>query len=253
MPYCKNKDTAIYYEQHGEGIPVVLVHGGATSFQNNYAVFGWIDRLNQSGLQVIGLDMRGHGKSDKPLKTEDYGTENLASDVLAVMDELGLSKVSIIGYSLGSAVTLHLIQTFPERFSKAALVATGDGLLGFPPHVFTALFPALAEAIARPVFPKDLPPHVAAYWTFVTESGGSREAISAATKADYPPLSIEFASKIHVPVLVVSGEKDPVLGQGPRLAEALPNGEYLEIPKADHFNLAAKSNVKNAIVDFINP
>lgn len=252
MAYCKNNSQSIYYEQHGKGHPVVLIHGGAVSFQNNYAVFGWIERLNESGLQVIGLDLRGHGKSDKPLDAGCYGTENIASDVVAVMDELGLNKVSVIGYSLGSAVALHLIQTCPTRFSKAVLVATGDGLLGFPPLTLSALLPALAEVASRLEFPHDLPPHVAAYWNFVTESGGSREALSAMTKADYPSISIELASEIDIPILVVSGENDPVLGQGPRLAKIFPQGEYLEIKKADHFNLAAISSVKNAVASYLS-
>jgi pimeloyl-ACP methyl ester carboxylesterase len=251
MAYCKNKNLSIYYEQHGKGSPVVLIHGGAVSFQNNYSAFGWVEHLNNIGLQVIGLDLRGHGKSDKPLDSESYGTENLASDVLAVMDELNLDQVSVIGYSLGSAVALHLIQAYPTRFSKAVLVATGDGLLGFPPHTFSAILPALAEVASRSEFPHDLPPHVAAYWNFVTESGGSREALSALAKANYPPLSLELAAKIKSPVMVVSGENDPVLGQGSRLAKTFQEGEYFEVKNADHFNLAAISSVKNAIANYL--
>ncbi len=252
MAYCQNKNLSIYYEQHGKGRPVVLIHGSAVNFQYNYTAFGWVDRLNENNLQVIGLDLRGHGKSDKPLSADDYGTANIASDVLAVMDELGLDEVAIIGYSLGSAVALHLIQRLPVRFSKAALVATGDGLLGFPPYTFTTILPVLAEAVSRQEFPEDLPSHVAAYWNLVTESGGSREAISAAARANYPPLSVNLASKIHIPVMIVSGKKDLVLGKGPRLAETLPEGEYLEIQKADHYSLAANSRVINAVAEFIS-
>ncbi len=252
MAYCKNKNNSIYYEQHGKGKPVVLIHGGAVSFQNNYVGFGWIERLNESGLQVIGLDLRGHGKSDKPQNADSYGTKNLASDVLAVMDELDLDNVSVVGYSLGSAVALHLIQAFPERFSKAVLVATGDGLIGLPPFTFSSLLPVLAEVASRSEYPSDLPSHVAAYWNFVTESGGSFEALSAMAKADYPPLSIELAGKIKVPVMVVSGENDPVLGRGVMLAKSIPSGEYLEIKKADHFNLAAIGSVKNAIATYLS-
>ena len=251
MAYCKTKNISIYYEQHGEGVPIVLVHGGAVSFAANYAVYGWVELLTQRGFQVIGLDLRGHGLSDKPLDASAYGTANVAGDVLAVMDELELKEVAIVGYSLGSAVALHLIQAFPARFSRAALVATGDGLLGFPPHVFSDLLPVLASAVSREKYPDDLPSHVAAYWTFVAETGGSRQAISAAAQASYPPLSIALASSIQQPVLVVSGENDPVLGKGPRLAEALPNGRYMEIPKADHFSLAASSRVKKAIAEFM--
>jgi pimeloyl-ACP methyl ester carboxylesterase len=252
MPYCKNKNHSIYYEQHGSGKPVVLIHGAAVSFQNNYATFGWIEKLNESGLQVIGLDLRGHGKSGKPLDVESYGTENLASDVLAVMDELELNQVSVVGYSLGSVVALHLVQAFPQRFSKAALVATGDGLLGFPPHTFSSLSPLISDVLSRSEYPEDLPLHLAAYWNFVTASGGSKEAISIAASANYPPLSIDLASKIQLPILVVSGENDPVLGQGPRLANTLPKGTYIEIKRADHFNLAVMSEVKDVIADYIS-
>ena len=252
MAYSKNKNNSIYYEQHGKGKPVVLIHGGAVSFQNNYVDFGWIERLNESGLQVIGLDLRGHGKSDKPQDAGSYGTKNLASDVLAVMDELDLDNVSVVGYSLGSAVALHLIQAFPERFSKAVLVATGDGLIGLPPFTFSSLLPVLAEVASRSEYPKDLPSHVAAYWNFVTESGGNFNALSAMAKGDYPPLSLELAAKIKIPVMVVSGENDPVLGRGPVLAKSIPSGEYLEIKKADHFNLAATGSVKNAIATYLS-
>ena len=133
MPYCKNKDISIYYEQHGEGQPVILVHGITVSFKDNFKNFGWVEKLTDNGIQVIGLDLRAHGLSDKPLSPNDYGTNNLASDILAVMDELKLNKVAIIGYSLGSALTLHLIHTYPERFTRAVLVATGDSLVGLIP------------------------------------------------------------------------------------------------------------------------
>ena len=71
-------------------------------------------------------------------------------------------------------------------------------------------------------------------------------------KADYPPLSKELAGKIKIPVMVVSGANDPVLGQGVMLAKSIPDGEYLEIKKADHFNLAAIGSVKNAISNYIS-
>ena len=252
MSYCKNKSLSIYYEQHGSGSPVILIHGGTVNFQTNYVVFGWVECLMERGFKVVGLDLRGHGKSDKPDDVASYGTENLASDVLAVMDELDLNRVSVVGYSIGSAVALHLIQEFPEHFSKAALVATGDGLIGIPPHTFPAILPGLVEVASRSEYPSDLPPYLATYWNFIADSGGNFEVASAIAKADYPPLSMELASKIKVPVMVVSGTEDRVLGQGETLAKTIPNGEYLEITKADHFNLAAIDSVKNAIADYFS-
>ena len=128
MPTIQNRGLQIHYEVHGVGHPVVLLHGGTVSFKYNYAGFGWITPLNDAGLHVVGLDFRGHGNSDKPHDVASYGTANLASDVIAVLDYLGLQRVSLIAYSIGTAVALHLMQMVPERFDRAALVATGDRL-----------------------------------------------------------------------------------------------------------------------------
>ena len=79
MPYCKNKDISIYYEQHGKGEPVILVHGITVSFKDNFSNFSWVDKLTENGKQVVGLDLRAHGLSDKPLDASSYGTHIIFS------------------------------------------------------------------------------------------------------------------------------------------------------------------------------
>ncbi|MGH8760403.1 MAG: alpha/beta fold hydrolase [Burkholderiales bacterium] len=251
MPHFVNDGLSLHYEVHGSGRPVVLLHGGTVSFAGNFAAWGWIERLTAQGLQVIGLDFRGHGRSDKPHDTELYGTAALSRDVIALIDHLGIDRASLVGYSIGSAVALHLLHACPGRFGRSVLVATGDGLIGLPPYTFSAVLPCLVAALRQPEFPKDLPSHVAAYWTFATEVGGDRAAAAAAASASYPPCSIEAAASIEVPVLVVSGERDPVLGRGPRLAQALSQGHYVEIAGADHFMLARDEKVQAAVADFL--
>lgn len=246
-----NQELRLHYEVHGAGKPVVLLHGGTVSFEHNYGIYGWIKQLNESGLQVIGLDFRGHGKSDKPHDPAAYGTRNLASDVIAVLDHLGLNRASLIAYSIGTAVALHLLRSSPERFERAALIATGDGLIGHPPHTFAAVIPALALVLDRTEYPRDLPKHLAAYWNFIQATGGDRVAMLAFAKASYPALTVEEASSIHTPTLVVSGENDPVLGRGPRLADALAHGEYVEIAGADHFSLAADADTRATVARYL--
>ena len=253
MAVGSNEGLALYYEVHGTGHPVVLLHGGTVSFERNFAMFGWIERLNERGFQVIGLDSRGHGKSDKSHDARAYGTTNMASDVLALLGHLKLDRVSIVGYSIGCAIALHLLHAHPGRFSSAALVAIGDGSLGFPPHAFATVLPGVVDALSRPEYPIDLPRHMATYWKFAAESGGDRHAAVAAASASYPPLSVEDASRIEVPVLVVSGERDSVLGRGPRLAQALARGRYLEVAGADHFALAADRSTQMAVAEFLMP
>ena len=252
MPTIRNNDLEIHYEIHGTGHPVLLLHGATVSFKYNYADFGWIESLNTAGMQAIGIDFRGHGNSSKPHDASSYGTASLASDALAVLDHLGLQKVSLVGYSIGTAVALHLMRVAPERFDKAALVATGDGLIGHEPRTFARIMPALAPVLARTEYPKDLPAHLAAYWTFVSATGGDKSALLAFSQADYPALSKEEAAGILIPTLVISGQNDMVLGRGPRLASALACGEYVEIPDADHFSLAADLGTRTRVAQFLS-
>lgn len=253
MPTVDNHGIQVHYEVHGSGHPVVLVHGGTVSFKNNYADFGWIESLNDNGLQVIGLDLRGHGKSGKPHEVESYGTSSLASDVLAVLDQLSLTRVSLVAYSIGTAVALNLLQSAPERFDRAALIATGDGLIGHPPHTFSNILPALLAVLNRTEYPKDLPKHVATYWNFVAANNGDWQALRALAQASYAPLTMTDAAAITIPTLVVSGQADLVLGQGAKLAQSLGQGRYLEVPGADHFSLAADPGVRASVAHFMRP
>jgi pimeloyl-ACP methyl ester carboxylesterase len=253
VPTVDNRGIKIHYEVHGSGHPVVLIHGGTVSFKNNYADFGWIESLNNNGLQVIGLDLRGHGKSGKPHDIESYGTSNLASDVVAVLDQLSLARVSLVAYSIGTAVALHLLQSAPERFDRAALIATGDGLIGHPPHTASNILPALLDVLSRTEYPKDLPKYLSTYWNFVAATDGDWQAMRALAQASYAPLSMTDVAAITIPTLVISGQSDLVLGQAPKLAQALGQGRYVEVPGADHFSLAADPSVKAAVANFMRP
>jgi pimeloyl-ACP methyl ester carboxylesterase len=241
----------VHFEVHGEGRPVVLLHGGTVSFKYNYADLGWIKVLNDAGMQVIGLDFRGHGQSDKPHDPAQYGTAKLASDVIALLDHLALERAALVAYSIGTAVAIHLLNTARERFDSAALVATGDGLIGYPPHTFDRILPSLALVLERTEYPQDLPKHLAAYWNFITSTAGDKRALLAFSQARYPSLTPQEAEQVSNAVLVVSGEDDLVLGTGPRLARALCRGEYLQIPGADHFSLAADRSVMAAVAHFL--
>ncbi len=252
MPVFQNADLRLHFEVLGAGRPLVFLHGGTVSFQANYAAFGWPEKFIARGFQVIGLDFRGHGRSDKPHDARSYGTAMVAGDVTGLLDHLGLDRVDLVAYSIGTAIALHLLQTLPTRLDRVALVATGDGLVGVPPYTFSRVLPALAVVADRSEYPQDLPKHVAAYWSFIEATGGDRAALKAFAEADYPPLSAAEAQGIRNPVLVVSGDNDRVLGQGARLASALGNARYLEVAGADHFSLAVDETVKDAVACFLD-
>lgn len=251
MPTFTNQGHAVHYEVHGSGTLVLLLHGICVSFAGNFGAWGWIERLTGRGLQVIGMDFRGHGKSAKSHDLKDYGFDNLASDVLALLDHLNLEKVSLLGYSMGSGVALQLLHTHPDRFNQSVLIGTGDGLIGFPPHTMPEVCATLRQALERPEFPADLPSHIAAYWNFATKVGGDRLASLAAASAPMTATTSSEAGTIKVPVLVLSGQLDPVLGQGPRLAKSIPMGRYMEVEGADHFEPAADTQVQTEVANFL--
>jgi pimeloyl-ACP methyl ester carboxylesterase len=251
LPHFQNGDVRLHFEVRGDGRPLVLLHGGTVNFQANYAAFGWPEKFLARGFQVVGLDFRGHGGSDKPHEASAYGTANLAADVTGLLDHLGLERVDLVAYSIGTAIALHLLQNAPTRLGKAALVATGDGLVGLPPYEFSRILPALAAVAARSEYPQDLPKHAAAYWNFIEATGGDKAALKAFAEAGYPPLSVTDARHIKHEILVVSGGNDKVLGRGARLANALGNARYLEVAEADHFSLAADEAVKDAVAAFL--
>ena len=104
--------TNISFAVAGDGVPVVLIHG--TSGCQQMWDFQLEDYV-KSGFQVIALDLRGSGASDAPSNPEKYSVSLMASDVIAVLDNLGIESAHIIGHSLGGAIALQVGLDFPNR------------------------------------------------------------------------------------------------------------------------------------------
>ncbi len=108
----------LYYEIHGTGKPLILLHGGLGSI----GMFGEALTQLSAGRQVIGVDLQAHGRTadvDRPLRFE-----SMADDIAALIKHLGLDKADIMGYSLGGGVALRTVIQHPELIRKAVLVST---------------------------------------------------------------------------------------------------------------------------------
>ena len=108
MSSFHNGGVEIAYLAEGEGEPIVLVHGFASTKQVNWVYSSWVSELKRNGRRVIALDNRGHGESSKLYDPELYHIPTMASDVTALMDHLGIERADIMGYSLGSRMTAWL-------------------------------------------------------------------------------------------------------------------------------------------------
>lgn len=115
--YAPVNGLEMYYEIHGEGgTPLVLLHGGLFDIDQQ---FGEVLPSLAENRQVIAADFQAHGRTgdiDRPL-----GTENLASDVIGLLEHLGVAKADVFGFSVGGAVALHLAIRNPELIRKAII------------------------------------------------------------------------------------------------------------------------------------
>src|SRR5258708_22204005 len=129
MPSFHNGAIEIAYLDEGEGDPIVLVHGFASTKNVNWLYPTWVSELKKNGRRVIALDNRGHGDSQKLYDPEDYHIGTMAGDVSALMDHLNLERADIMGYSLGSRMTALLALHQPQRLRSAIFGGSGIGLI----------------------------------------------------------------------------------------------------------------------------
>ena len=114
MPYVDSSGVSIHYHVEGDGPPLVLQHGLTSSLQNWYA-YGFVEEL-QKEYRVIMVDARGHGRSGKPHDPKGYDLKLRVNDVLAVMDDLGVSKAHYMGYSMGGRIGFGIVLNALDRF-----------------------------------------------------------------------------------------------------------------------------------------
>lgn len=125
--YAPVNGINMYYEVHGDGEPVVLLHGAFMTITNNWA--GWIGELSKTR-KVIAVEMQGHGRTaDAP---RDITYENSADDVAALLDYLEIPRADLIGYSMGGAVAMQCAIRHPDKVRRAVIISSTfrrDGMI----------------------------------------------------------------------------------------------------------------------------
>jgi pimeloyl-ACP methyl ester carboxylesterase len=125
--YAPVNGLKMYYEVHGSGKPVVLLHGAFMTITNNWD--GWIGELSKTR-KVIAVEMQGHGRTaDIP---RDFTPENLADDVAALLNYLKIPRTDLIGYSMGGEVAMQCAIRHPDKVRKAVIISStfrSDGMV----------------------------------------------------------------------------------------------------------------------------
>ncbi len=245
MAIFDSDGVAIHYEVFGEGQPIVLVHGFASSLQENWVQTGWVNRLVSAGRRVVALDCRGHGESAKPRYMAAYEGGTMAEDVIRLMDHLEIDRADLMGYSMGGAVALDLIMRHGERFARVVLGGMGAASRG------TSESSAIADALStdKPATIRDAVAR--AFRQFAEQRGNDLKALAACMRRGRSRPALEDLAAISLPVLLVVGEKDDLVGGADVLAAAIPGACLVTVPDRDHLAVVPDRRYKEAVLTFL--
>lgn len=222
---------------------MLLLHGLFSDADTNWIKFGHAAEIAGRGFQVLAPDLRAHGRSAKPHEEASYPPDILAHDALELIGHLGLTDYVLGGYSLGgrTAVRMMVLGARPER-----LIVSGMGLQGLlETGRRAAHFRKILTGLGS--FERGSPEWMAE--AFLKTTKGDPDALLPLL-GSFVDTSLADIAAIEQPVLVLSGAEDHDNGSSEALAEALPNGSFVEIP-GNHMSAVTKPAFGRAIADFV--
>jgi pimeloyl-ACP methyl ester carboxylesterase len=247
MPRFSHGPVEIDYLDEGDGDPVVLVHGFASTKEINWVFPGWITTLRRARRRAIALDNRGHGQSSKLYRPQDYTIAAMASDALALLDHLGIGRADVIGYSMGARISAYLAAHDPARLRSAVLAGVGLSLVGG-----RDLRETIAAALEAPSLEAVADPTGRTFRAFAEQTRSDLRALAACIRGSSERLSRADAAAITtVPVLIAAGTTDDVAGPVRPLAELIPGAQALEIPGRDHMRAVGDRVFKEGTLAFL--
>src|SRR5258705_7234433 len=217
MPSFHNGAVEIAYLDEGEGDPIVLVHGFASSKNVNWVYPTWVSDLRKDGRRVIALDNRGHGESEKLYDPAQYSIPAMASDALALMDHLGMARADVMGYSLGARIAAWLGLKQPARLRSAILGGIGIAMIdgGGPGE-------NVAKALEAPALEDVTDPVGRTFRAFADQTRSDRLALAACLRGSRGLMTRGEAAPISVPLLIGVGSADMVGGSAEPLGIIFP-------------------------------
>lgn len=242
--------TSIAFDLHraGEGDderadalpPILFVHGFASDAAVTWEGTGWVRALQRAGRDVVTLDLRGHGRSGRPVDATAYAPEVLAADLLAVLDAAGIAQADVVGYSMGSRVVSAFARLAPSRIRR--LVFGGAG----PLEVFATW---RHDELERMLHTGDFTGNpVAQVVVGPALAAGADPAVLLACIDGMTGAAL--LRPVAAPLLFVVGELDPV-GVGAAALAAEWGEEFVSIPGRNHINVLTARAFKDAVLAFL--
>jgi len=238
--YADINGLKLYYEVHGAGRPVVLLHGAMSAIPSSFGPL--VDALADTR-QVIAVEQQGHGRTadiDRPLSVAQ-----MADDTLALLAHLGIEQADLIGYSLGAGVALDIVIRHPGVVGKAVLESVTFDVTG--------LHPGLLEAMADPSPARS--PFEQEYLALAPDPGHWPQLVAKLQAMQFPEITAETVSAIQTPLLLVIGDADIVVPEhtvamfrllgGGVLGDVapLPATQLAVLPGTSHTGVPGRTNM----------
>ncbi len=240
----KINDIELCYELYGSGEPIIFSHG----WLDNCSVWKPQAEILAKDHTVILYDLRGHGRSDKP--KGDYSVQTMAHDLNALIQSLNLDKATLVGFSMGGAISLVCTLQNPEKVSRLVLIGSAARM---PKTSYILLIPMIFfryQSLIKGFYPKARfnKPSQELIDAFVSS------ASQVSKKVAYDSLNELIkhydirnrVAEIKVPTLIVRGEKDPGMSKavqylnehiaGSELQIILGGGHEVMVEKPEEFN-----------------
>jgi pimeloyl-ACP methyl ester carboxylesterase len=247
MPSFHNGAVEIAYLDEGEGDPILLVHGFASTSNVNWVYPAWVSELKKNRRRVIAFDNRGHGASTKLYDPEAYHIPTMADDVSALMDHLQIERADIMGYSLGARMAAWLALHQPQRLRSAIFGGIGMALIegGGPGE-------KVAEALEAPSLDDVTDPVGRTFRAFADQTRSDRRALAACLRGSRSLMTRDEAAGITVPVLIAVGTSDEIAGSAQALGKIIGGAEVLDIPNRDHMRTVGDKVYKTGVLSFLS-
>jgi pimeloyl-ACP methyl ester carboxylesterase len=240
----------MYYEVSGDGDPLIVLHGAYMNIPSMGAI---IPRLAESH-KVYALELQGHGRTtdiDRPITYP-----NLADDVAAFMDAVGLQKADVFGYSMGAAAGLQLAIRHPEKVNKLVAASAAYDAKGWQPE-FTAFIPEMTvEMFLAMPFAED-------YRNLAPNPEGFPALVEKLIALEHEPMAWEADVRaMKTPVLIITGDADVatlehsvamfrLLGGGVMgdMGKPLPASRLAVMPATSHTAVINQPDLLNAFIE----